>query len=291
MTAAGYPSISAGTKLCAVIGNPVLHSLSPAMHNAAFQAAGLDYVYLAFTVSDLPGCLAGLKACEGFQGLSVTIPHKVAIMPCLDCIDEEARQVGCVNTVVKEKGQLRGAVTDGVGALRAIENSGVDLKGKTILFAGTGGAARAVAFALSASGLPREIIILGRTAEKVDLLAGDLAQFGTTKVNGGLLQEELITRARTSDLLINATPLGMYGVDENKNSFPGVSLEKGQTVFDMVYRPEKTPFVQEALRSGCTIVPGLDMLLYQAVVQFELWTGCQAPESVMRDALKRALDN
>ena len=284
-----HPSINSDTKLCAVIGNPVLHSLSPAMHNAAFQAVGLDCVYLAFTVSDLAGCVAGLRACDGFQGLSVTIPHKVAIMEHLDHIEEDALQVGCVNTVVKKEGKLVGAVTDGTGALRAIENSGVNLKDKCVLFAGTGGAARAVAFTLSASGLPKKIIILGRTAKHVDRLSQDLSDYGNTEIQGGLLDEELVALSGQSDLLINATPVGMYGVGEDENSFPGVILRKEQAVFDMVYRPEKTVFVKEALLAGCTIVPGLDMLLYQAAIQFEMWTGCPAPESVMLAALKKAL--
>ncbi|HOH42360.1 MAG TPA: shikimate dehydrogenase, partial [Candidatus Hydrogenedentes bacterium] len=123
MSAESPLSIRASTQLCAVIGNPVLHSLSPAMHNAAFHAAGLDYAYLAFTVSDLAGCLTGMRALEGFQGLSVTIPHKIAILSYLDEIEESALKIGSVNTVVKKDGKLLGTSTDGAGAFRAIENA------------------------------------------------------------------------------------------------------------------------------------------------------------------------
>ncbi|HOD94999.1 MAG TPA: shikimate dehydrogenase [Candidatus Hydrogenedentes bacterium] len=290
MSAESPLSIRASTQLCAVIGNPVLHSLSPAMHNAAFHAAGLDYAYLAFTVSDLAGCLTGMRALEGFQGLSVTIPHKIAILSYLDEIEESALKIGSVNTVVKKDGKLLGTSTDGAGAFRAIENAGVSLKDASVLFAGTGGAARAVAFALCTSGLPRKIMIVGRSAEKVEALTRDLETVSSSvEVLGGSFSENLLAWAEESDLLINATPLGMHGAAEQENSFPGVGLRADQAVFDMVYRPENTVLVQEAKKQGCKIVPGLDMLLYQAVIQFELWTGACAPEEAMRQALNNAL--
>ena len=154
--------INADTRLCAVIGHPVAHSLSPVLHNAAFRAAGLNCVYLAFDVTDVAACLQGMRAMPAFRGMSVTIPHKMAVMPHLDEIDPMARVVGCVNTVTNESGRLVGSVTDGVGTLRAFEAAGVQLAGRRILFLGAGGAVRAVAYAMALQSAPACITLLGK---------------------------------------------------------------------------------------------------------------------------------
>lgn len=279
----------AHTQLCAVIGNPVAHSLSPAMHNAAFQAAGLNFIYLAFNVTHLEGCMAGMRSLNGFRGLSVTIPHKVGVMHYLDDVTPLAQSVGCVNTVVNDGGRLLGTITDGTGTLRAFEHAGVSLKNKSILFAGTGGAARAVAFALAESRLPREISILGRTPSHVSTLVEDLQHTSRVPVHGGNLAEADTALASSCDIIINATPVGMFRHSEGKSSVPPAWLHADQVVFDMVYRPRYTKFLQDAAEKGCTIIPGLEMLLYQAVLQFELWTGRKAPETAMRQALQEAL--
>jgi hypothetical protein len=166
--------IDTETKLCAVIGNPVKHSLSPAMHNAAFQSADLNYVYLAFNVTGVQACVAGMRALPSFRGLSVTIPHKVAVMPYLDEVDALARHVGCVNTITNENGRLVGTSTDGLGTLRVFERAGVSLRGKRVLFIGSGGAVRSVAFAFAERGAPAGVTILGRTPAHVDTLVADL---------------------------------------------------------------------------------------------------------------------
>ena len=284
-----YLALDAQTRLCAVIGNPVGHSLSPAMHNAAFEASGLNYVYLAFAVSDLAGCMAGMRALHGFRGMSVTIPHKIAIMEYLDEVAPLAQRVGCVNTVVNEGGRLVGTITDGLGTLRAFERAGVSLDGKSILFAGTGGAARAVAFAMAMSCAPERILVLGRTPERVEGLTHDLQQLDRVPVQGGSLKDTASAEAASFDVIIHATPVGMYGHSEGQSSVPAAWLRPGQVVFDMVYRPRETQLLKDAAAAGSTVIPGLEMLLYQAALQFELWTEQEAPEDVMRQALLRAL--
>lgn len=283
------PIPDAQTRLCAVIGNPVGHSLSPAMHNAAFRAAGLNYAYLAFAVSDLAGCMAGMRALQGFRGMSVTIPHKIAIMAYLDEVAPLARSVGCVNTVVNEDGRLVGTITDGLGTLRAFERAGVSLDGKSILFVGTGGAARAVAFAMAGSCVPKRILVLGRTPERVEELTRDLRTLDRVPVDGGSLKDMRPDEAASFDIVVHATPLGMYGHSEGQSSVPRQWLRAGQVVFDMVYRPRETRLLQDAAAAGCTVIHGLEMLLYQAALQFELWTEQQAPEAVMRQVLVQAL--
>ena len=153
--------INAHTKLCGVIGNPVEHSLSPAIHNAAFQKLGLNYVYLAFPVADVEGAIRGIRALGNLRGFSVTIPHKVAVMPHLDEVEPTAKRIGSVNTIVVENGKLTGYNTDASGALRALQAAGVQLKGQRVLMLGSGGAARAIAFALAANADIAGLTILG----------------------------------------------------------------------------------------------------------------------------------
>lgn len=281
--------IDTHTKLCAVIGNPVSHSLSPVMHNAAFQETGLNYVYLAFAVKDVAGCVSGMRAMMGFRGLSVTIPHKIEIMNYLDEMDDLARYVGCVNTVINDDGVLKGTITDGLGALRAFERAGICLNQKSVLFIGTGGAARAVAFAMALSGKPSLLRIVGRTPAHVDSLVNDLRQRVPIPIYGGSLADTDTSLAASHDILINSTPVGMYGHSAGVSSAPRSWLRSGQIVFDMVYRPRITRLLQEAEAVGATIIPGLEMLLYQAALQFELWTSVPAPEYKMRCALEEVL--
>ncbi|MCK5860942.1 MAG: shikimate dehydrogenase [Candidatus Hydrogenedentes bacterium] len=277
------------TQLCAVIGNPVAHSLSPVMHNAAFSAAGVNYAYLAFAVHDLAGCMAGMRALKGFRGLSVTIPHKVNVMEYLDEVDVLAQKVGCVNTVINNDGRLIGAITDGLGTLRAFEQASVSLKDKTILFVGTGGAARAVAFAMTDTCSPRELRILGRTPSRMQTLVDDLTAGSNVPIRGGSLQDDLPQAVAASDIIIQATPIGMHGHAAGESAVPAGLFRPEHIVFDMVYRPMKTQFIKDAEAVGCVSILGLEMLLNQAILQFELWTEQSAPEEVMRNALVKAL--
>ncbi len=283
-------TIDTQTQLCAVIGNPVSHSLSPHIHNAAFEAAGLNYVYLAFRVEDLAGCLAGMRALPGFRGLSVTIPHKQALIPLLDEVDPVALHIGSVNTVTSEGGRLLGMSTDGPGTLRAFEDAGIALAGKRVLFLGTGGAVRAVAFAMAELAGVSQITLLGRTPANVAQLAGDLrAAAVPCVVREGALDAALPKEVAVHDVIINGTPLGMYPENIGRTLVTSVMLRPEHVVFDMVYRPLETQLLKEARSAGATVITGLDMLVNQAMLQFERWTGVSAPRAAMWDAAMCAL--
>lgn len=280
--------IDAATRLCAVIGNPVEHSLSPLMHNAAFEATGLNYVYVAFRVEDVAACLTGMRALPSFRGMSVTIPHKRAVMAQLDEIEPLAQHVGSVNTVTNENGRLVGSSTDGPGTLRAFQEAGVSLEGRRVLFLGAGGAVRAVAFAIAQAAPGTPMTILGRTATNVDELVRDVREKGKAKVVGGSLDADLAESMATHDIVVQGTPVGMHP-HPGDTPIPHELLRPDQVIFDMVYRPYRTRLVREAEAAGCKVVLGVEMLINQAVLQFERWTGVSAPVSAMREAVVSAL--
>ncbi len=281
--------IDVETRLCAVIGNPVSHSLSPAIHNAAFQSLDLNCVYLAFEVTHLRDFLNGMRAMPNFRGVSVTIPHKIAVMDMLDSIDPLALQIGSVNTLSHDGGQLSGSNTDGPGALRAFDEAHISIQDKRILFLGAGGAVRAVAFAL-ANRNPSAIAFLGRTPEKVRGLADDLLYHYAITIETGHLIHDIETFINHYDIIINGTPLGMYPEREEHSPVPEALLRDSHVVFDMVYRPRKTKLIREAEDAGCKTIHGLEMLLNQATIQFETWTGIKAPATVMREKLLSILN-
>ena len=282
-------AIDTATQLCAVIGNPVEHSLSPLIHNAAFEAAGLNYVYIAFRVEDVKACLTGMRALPGFRGLSVTIPHKIAVMQYLDDIDPMALNVGSVNTVVHDDAKLRGLTTDGPAVLRAFAEAGISIVGRNVLFIGAGGAVRAVAFAMAQQPKPARITILGRNATRVAALVNDLRAKTQARIDGADLARDLPAAVAAHNIIIQGTPLGMYPNSINETAIPADLLRPEHVVFDMVYRPLRTRLIADAETKGCRTVPGLEMLLNQAALQFEAWTGVPAPQTVMRDALIQAL--
>lgn len=284
--------LNADTQLCAVIGNPVGHSFSPQIHNAAFEALGLNYVYAAFRVEDVGACLAGMRALNGFRGMSVTIPHKAAVMPHLDWIDEPALDCGSVNTVVNDNGRLLGYSTDGAGVLKAFEEAGESLAGRRVAMLGTGGACRAVAFAVARKARPERLTILGRTPAKVAGLVGDLR----TKVDGvhaaaGDLGTELADTMATHDVIMQCTPLGMYPEHIHETCVPAELLYEKHVIFDMVYRPLETVLIRDARAKGAKVILGIEMLVNQAAEQFQLWTGCEAPRSIMRDVIMKRVQD
>lgn len=281
-------TIDTSTQFCAVIGNPVGHSLSPAIHNAAFEATGLNFVYGAFQVEDVAACLQGMRAMRGFRGLSVTIPHKVAAMAAVDELDPMARRVGCINTVTRTEGRLHGSVTDGTGTLRAFAEAGVSLEGRNVLFLGAGGAVRAVAFAFAMQPGVARVTVLARDRSRAAALAHDLSGAATCATGSGDLVEEIEGAMADHDIIIQGTPVGMYP-NPGAMCIPEGLICSDHVVFDMVYRPLKTAFLQEAEAAGCKTIPGTEMLVQQAAEQFETWTGVQAPVSVMRSALLGAL--
>jgi len=269
-----YPD--AHTALYGIIGHPVGHSLSPAIHNAAFRAIGKNAVYLAFDVTDLLGAIGGIRAL-GIKGLSVTIPHKEAIVGLLDEIDPVASRIGAVNTVVNGDGHLVGTNTDWMGAVRALQEV-TDLEGKEVLVLGAGGASRAVCIGLMDMGVAG-IHIANRTPERARALA-EVCNASWSGLDG-------ISGIEAS-ILINTTSVGMTP-NVNETPIPSKLLPRFQVVMDIVYSPTKTRLLREASKAGCKVVRGLNMLLYQGVTQFELWTGESAPVAVMEQALHESI--
>jgi shikimate dehydrogenase len=277
--------INTQTQLCGLLGNPVDHSLSPAIHNAAFRQLGLNFVYLAFPVQDLEGAIRGLRALGHIRGLSVTIPHKVTILPLLDSVDTTAKHIGSVNTIVKDGGMLVGSNTDASGALQALRQGGVETTGQRVVILGSGGAARAIAFALGVEGKIEHLTLLGVYDQERTTLANDLkAKTPIFLHDDSLTPETLQSALAQAQLLIHCTPIGMHPkVDES--CVPKHLLHRDLTVMDIVYNPLNTRLLQNAQAAGCRTIQGINMFLYQAVGQFELWTGKSAPLEVMRHVL------
>ncbi len=274
--------IDTDTQLCGVIGSPVGHSLSPRIHNAAYDAADLNFVYLAFEISDVGGCLAGMRAMPNFRGLSVTIPHKLAVMEHLDELEPMAEKVGSVNTITNDGGRLIGSTTDGPGAVRAFDDAGVSLVGKRVLFLGAGGAVRAVAFAVAELCSPAGVTILGRNPERVAPLVEDLRAKTSCTFETGDLSGEIEEAMACHDVIIHGTPVGMEPERSGETCVPAETLQPEHVVFDMVYTPGETRLIADARAAGCTVVYGIEMLLNQAALQFEGWTGEAAPLAAMR---------
>ncbi|WNM59316.1 shikimate dehydrogenase [Candidatus Nitrospira allomarina] len=277
--------INAQTQLCGLLGNPVDHSLSPTIHNAAFRQLGLNFVYLAFPVQDLEGAVQGLRALGHIRGLSVTIPHKVTILPLLDSAETTAKHIGSVNTIVKDRGLLVGSNTDASGALKALQHGGVETTGQRVVILGSGGAARAIAFALGVEGKIEHLTLLGVDDQERKTLATDLkAKTSILLHDNSLTPETLQSALAQAQLLIHCTPIGMHPKVE-ESCVPKHLLHRDLTVMDIVYNPLNTRLLQDAQAAGCRTIQGINMFLYQAVGQFELWTGQSAPIEVMRNVL------
>ena len=278
--------IGATTQFCGVIGNPVEHSLSPAIHNAAFQKLGLNLVYLAWKVEVIGDAVKGLRALGGFRGASVTIPHKVAVLPFLDEVESTARHIGAINTIVFEKGQLLGTNTDASGALRALKEGNAPLGDEPVIVLGSGGAARAIAFALAADAGIRRLHLLGIDEEERRKLASDVMDRTGARVADAFLDEHALkTALAEARVLIHCTPIGM-APKTGISCVPAYLLHPDVTVMDIVYNPRETQLLADAKAAGCRTISGLEMFLYQAVGQFERWTGHSAPTQIMRSVLE-----
>lgn len=274
--------INGSTKLFGIIGNPVEHSLSPAMHNAAFETLGINGVYIPMRPTDLEDGYRGLRAL-GFVGVSVTVPYKVAVMDLIDEIDPVASKIGAVNTLMlKHSGdgvaRVKGYNTDWLGSNQALAEA-LDVTSSTVLIIGAGGAARAVGFGLLEAGA--KVMLTNRTEDKGRLLASQL--------NCPFVLAEDIQQVH-ADALINATSVGMSPRDNALPIRPEL-LGNFSVVMDIVYAPLETRLLREAAARGCRTVDGLKMLQYQGAAQFALWTGREAPVSVMRKALLTALNS
>ncbi len=267
--------ISASTELCGIVLHPVGHTRSPAMHNAAFAALGIDAVYLAFDVepAQLAAAIAGARAL-GTRQLAVSIPHKQAVMEQLDEVDETARRIGAVNTVTLENGRLIGTNTDWLGAVRALERKR-KLTGARAVVLGAGGTARAVTFGLHERGAT--VRILNRSEGRANELARDLRAEG-----GGALEQ---LAQLDYDVLVNTTPVGLRSDD---SPVPADTLRARSVVLDAVYDPPETRLLRDAKARGALPVAGKWMLVYQAAEQLALWTGREAPIDVMAAAFDEA---
>lgn len=274
-------------KLFMLIGHPVKGSPSPAMHNAAFSHLGLDHVYVGVDVppAGLQDAIAGIRAL-GIAGANVTIPHKTAVVPLLDELHETASLAGAVNTIKNSRGRLIGYNTDGAGALRALETR-TRVGGKNVLLLGAGGAARAIAFSIADAGA--EITIANRTAARARSLAREIREKLGRDVRCATLREsELSAAARESDIIINATSVGMYP-RSGSTLLTSDMIPGGAVVFDIVYKPLETKLLKEAKKAGATTIRGVEMLVHQGALSFEIWTGKKAPVELMRKTAEREL--
>lgn len=282
-------SIGGTTQVCAVIGNPIAHSLSPAIHNAAYEALGLDFVYIASRVEDVKNALAGMRALKNFRGLSVTIPHKIEVMKHVDEISDVDRAIGSINTVVREGDRLIGLGTDGPSALKALRDADVDVGGKNVLILGAGGAARAISFTLAMDAGPAEIRLLDLDEAVLGQLAADLSAGTDVVIESDLFSDSALAAAMTkADLIINCTPVGMHP-KEDASLVPPDLFREGQVVFDVVYTPLETKLLREAKLKGLKALSGVEMFVNQAVLQFERFTGKDAPVEVMRSVVMEQL--
>jgi len=281
-------AIDSETKLLALIGKPVRHSLSPLLYNTAFRVLELNMAYMAFDVEPeyLESALRGMTA-MGFQGFNVTIPHKEAVLPYLDFIHPEAKLIGAVNTVVIKHGKLHGYNTDGVGFLRSLEENRISPFGKEIVLLGAGGAAKAVATVLALKGAKR-IIIANRSLNKAQELAARISSMGVTSQAVSLEALNERVDLRQTDILINATPVGLN--PKTDSTIISVnSLSKTCTVCDHVYGSTKSFLLQQAEQQGLVAIDGSGMLLYQAAEAFSLFTGLVPPLRKMQQELDVAL--
>lgn len=286
-------SIGGQTRVFALFGDPVEHSLSPLMHNRAFAALGLDCCYVPFRVGceELAAAVAGMRVL-GLGGVNVTIPHKERIMSYLDEVDREAALIGAVNTVVNRDGHLCGYNTDAAGFLSSLsQEAGFDPAGKSAVILGAGGAARASSFAL-ALGDAACLSIFNRDAARAEVLAGDLAEATGCSVKAGALEDSSLDEALAeAELLVNATPVGMHPRYRHQSPLSREKLHPGLLVCDLVYNPSRTKLLEDAAAVGCRVLGGMGMLVYQGAEAFQLWTGVKAPVEEMRAAVVDALQN
>ena len=279
--------IKGSTNIVGLIGHPVEHSFSPPMHNAAFDELGMDYAYVAFNVNptELEKAIEGAESLN-IKGFNVTIPHKIEVMKYLDEIDDVAELIGAVNTI--DFKNLKGYNTDGIGAVRAIEEV-TSIKNKNVVIAGAGGASRAISFYIAKYGAD-SLTILNRNVDKAQSLAGDVS-------NSGLIDDvksdsinEINAYLADADILVDTTPLGMHPHINDQPIATAENMHDELVVFDAVYNPNETVLLKQAIEAGAKPVYGIKMLLYQGAESFKIWTGADAPVDIMEKALKDTLN-
>ena len=280
------------SKIVGVIGHPIKHSLSPFMHNKAFELAGENYVYLSFDViqDQLKNALKGIIALD-FRGLNVTLPFKETIIEYLDEVSEEAAVVGAVNTVVNENGKLFGYNTDTNGVLETLQPFKEKINERTVTILGAGGSARSVIYILLRKFNPQKINIVNRTVQRADFLADyftskmSFSEFETFE----LAPPDLIPVLSESDLIVNATSVGLYPKTDDAPFELDEGFNENQVVFDLIYNPLKTKFLEIAERNGAKTVNGLKMFVEQGARSYELWTGNSMPKAKIYLELEKLL--
>ena len=277
------------TKIICIIGNPIGHSMSVAMHNAAFQKLGLDYLYVAFNVfpNDLPNAINGFRSLD-IKGASVTIPHKISVMKYLDKIEPMAKNIGAVNTIKNENGILIGRNTDGEGFLKSIKESGYNLNNKNIVLFGAGGAARACAFYMAKE--VAGITIINRSNKKMNDLILKLQSKYEIPIKGINLSksEDIKKEIEISDMLVNTTPIGMHP-SINESPIKQSWLHPNLFVVDIIYSPLQTKLLQKASSIGCKVLSGADMLVNQGIIAFKWWTGVSPDKKLMKKVVLKEL--
>ncbi|MDR9853105.1 shikimate dehydrogenase [Paenibacillus sp. VCA1] len=271
-----------GAVLLGVIGDPIAHSKSPVMHQAALEALGLPGAYVPMHVKtgQVKDAIAGIKAL-GFRGINVTIPHKLEVIPHLDHLDETALRIGAVNTIVNDQGVLTGYNTDGIGYVRSLkEEAAPDLKGKKIVVLGAGGAARGIIYALSLEN-PDRIYVANRTVDKAEAMAAEWKDLADIR---GISMMQLPECLKDADILINTTSVGMH---PNMAHTPVDTdlIPEGIVVSDLIYNPLQTKLLAESAQKGCIVHGGLGMFVNQGAYALEYWTGLPAPVAAMRNAV------
>ena len=285
--------IQGDTKVTGVFGFPVEHSLSPAMHNAAFAALHLKYIYVPFSVApeNLGAALRGLPAL-GIVGVNLTIPHKEAALPYCDTITDAARDIGAVNTIHVVDGRLLGDNTDGRGFYEPLREMGVSnsIAGKNVVVIGAGGAARAVVFRLVREGA--NVTLVNRTLERAARLAADVehAGFAPIAVLPQDAPKELTRKIAAAELLVHTTKVGMNPYPDAMPPIPLAAFHSQLLVYDLIYRPAETLLLRTARERGCRTLNGVKMLVYQGAAAFERWTGQWPPTDVMEGEVRKILD-
>ena len=278
--------ISGKTKIVGLFGYPVKHSLSPAMHNAAFDHLAIDYCYVTFPVHPdlLADAVRGIRALS-LGGVNVTVPHKERVMGFLNEINEEASFIGAVNTIKNDAGKLTGFNTDGRGFMRSLSEAAITAKDKKVLIVGTGGAARAIGYYLCKDAM--KVFLYDVDTTKAETLTQHLNTIrqNAMQVDAAAMKSKDFLQA--TDVIINATPLGLKPTDPMPLDVS--MLKKDQAVCDLIYK--ETPFLCAASAAGCVTLNGLGMLLWQGVLAFEIWTGVRPPVEVMKEALLKKMES
>jgi shikimate dehydrogenase len=282
------PRIDGSTKIVGVFGSPIAHTASPAMHNAAFAALKMNWVYLAFTVEpkNLSCALNGARD-MGMVGVNLTVPHKIAALDIVDEVHSEARKLGAVNTILMEHRRLRGFNTDGYGIVKALEEDfNLSLEGKRVLVLGAGGAGRAIAVKCALEGAAK-LFVANRTMAKLKPIAREVRTTQTEFVSVELKVDAVRRVIDEVDLLVNATSVGLR--EGESLGLPADLFSPKLLVYDTIYRPAETELLRTAAAAGARVANGLSMLLHQGAKSFEIWTKNKAPLAVMRKALRAAI--